>query len=717
MVYNSLAAKESLKTGLAMSLACGIALALGWENPYWACIAVAVVSMPTVGESLNKSALRLGGTLVGGLVGLLSLGLFGQDRFAFTLFMSLYIGWCAYRITVTRSVYFWFISGYVALLIAAAGVGNSSHHAFYTAMLRVQETGLGILVYALVSVFVWPQRCSDDLKLVVRNLVGVEAKTLEHYFSLLRQEDDGERARRWYGMENQLVGQLMRRLDAAETEQYEIHEARHWWRHLLRTSQNLMETMEIWRETFPELRCIDLNAVLPDLPEIERALQARFRHLIALADGAQPQEPSPMVALTINQDRLREMPHLQQAAVLTLQTTVLEIGTLTDRLVTCMRGIKEKRRCRADIPDADVSTVARQADPDSLMAFFRGMASVWISTMVWIFFDPPGHMMLVVFTGIHTLMGVMSPQMPWAKFILANTMGVVIAALLYVFILPQLSGYLELSILFFVLTTLIYYIFWNPRLTMLKFSAIVPFVMLTNIQNHQTYSIITFCGSAMAMLLSLPLAAMASNGVCSLRPEKMFLRLGTRYFRQALALMATFETPKKSGWSTKTTASVLSAMQTSVGKIGGWANGVEYKVLPEHAPQQAVAMVASLNTLTYRFLFFAAAQQERTPSWPAFDAALEAWRVVIQDVLGQWSARAMQQEREDALHRRLARERVRLEKTSEATFEQVTGALTPAQYTRAYRLLGGYRGLYDALVAHAALAAAFDWDAWRESRF
>ncbi|KHK03550.1 FUSC family protein [Desulfovibrio sp. TomC] len=716
MVYHRLAARESIKTGLAMALACGIALALGWENPYWAAIAVAVVSMPTVGESLNKSALRLGGTVVGGLVGLLSLGLFGQDRFAFTLFMSLYVGWCAYRITVTRAVYFWFISGYVALLIAAAGVGSSSHQAFYTAMLRVQETGLGILVYAFVSVFVWPQRCLDDLKLVVRNLVGVEAKTLAQYFTLLRQEEAGDRTASWYAMENQLVGQLARRLDAAEMEQFEIREVRHWWRRLLRTAQDLMEAMEIWRETFPELRRIDLDAVLPDLPEVERSLQARFRQVVALADGGQPQEPLPAPALPIDQDRLRALPHLQQAAVLTLQATVLEIGALTDRLVTCMRGIKEKRPQGADAPDADVSAVGRQADPDSFMAFLRGMAAVWLSTLVWIAFDPPGHMMLVVFTGIHTLMGVMSPQMRWAKFILANTMGVVIAAVLYVFVMPQLSGYMELSVLLFVLTSVIYYVFWDPRLTMLKFSAIVPFIMLTNIQNHQVYNMISYCSSATAMLLSLPLAAMASNGVCSLRPEKMFVRLGSRYFRQALALMATFATPRKSGWPGKTSASVLSAMQASVGKIGGWANGVDYKLLPQQAPQQAVAMVASLNTLTYRFLFFAAAQPERTPSWPAFDAALEAWRAAIEDVLRQWAARPMQQARECALHGRLAQARAQLENASEASFEQIEGAFTPAQYTRAYRLLGGYRGLYDALVAHAALAAAFDWDAWRESR-
>jgi len=717
MNINGLAARESLKTGLAMSLACGAALGLGWENPYWACIAVAVVSMPTVGESLQKSALRLWGTLVGGGVGLLSLGLFAQDRYAFTLAMSLYIGFCAYRTTVSRSVYFWFISGYVALLIAAAGVGNSSHHAFYTAMLRIQETGLGILVYALVSVFVWPQRCSDDLKLVVRNLVGVQAKTLQHYFALLLQEGDADRAASWYGMENQLVGQLARRLDAAEAEQFEIHEMRDWWRSLLGQSRKLMETMEIWRETFPELQQIDLAAALPALPEVRRCLQTRFRHLSALAGGAEPKEPEPTPGLAVDQQRLGQMPHLQQAAVLTLQSSLEQIATTTDALVACMRGIREKRRGGDGLPDAGVLTVARQADMDSLLAFGRGVAAVWLSTLVWIAFDPPGHMMLVVFTGIHTLMGVMSPQMRWAKFFLCNAAGIVIAGILYVFVLPQLSGYMELSILFFVFTTAIYYLFWDSRLTMMKFSAIVPFIMLTNIQNHQTYNFITFCTGSAAMLLSIPLAASASYCIGSLRPEKMFLRVTTRFFRRTATLLAIFGTPDSHAGQQAAAVSVLSAMQICVGKIGGWAHSAAYETMPENTPQQVAAIVASLNTITYRFLSLAEAQAQQTPSWPAFDAALEAWRRAISHALRQWSAGPASRQDACALHGRLAQERVRLEHASEASFEQVSDVLTQAQYIRAYRLLGGYRGLYDALAAHAALAAAFDWNAWSESHF
>ncbi|MGB5716263.1 MAG: FUSC family protein [Gammaproteobacteria bacterium] len=70
-------AKQAIKIALAMSLAYGIALQLGWDNPMWAGFAVAFVSLATVGQSMNKAALRMLGTLIAVGVALLPAG-FGK---------------------------------------------------------------------------------------------------------------------------------------------------------------------------------------------------------------------------------------------------------------------------------------------------------------------------------------------------------------------------------------------------------------------------------------------------------------------------------------------------------------------------------------------------------------------------------------------------------------------------------------------------------------
>ena len=57
--------KEAIKTGLAMAVVYWIAMRLGWMNPYWAAFAVAMISLPTQGQSLHKGVQRMGGTMVG----------------------------------------------------------------------------------------------------------------------------------------------------------------------------------------------------------------------------------------------------------------------------------------------------------------------------------------------------------------------------------------------------------------------------------------------------------------------------------------------------------------------------------------------------------------------------------------------------------------------------------------------------------------------------
>jgi hypothetical protein len=96
MTILSTRSKETIKTGLAMAISYGVALQLGWDNPKWAGIAVAMISLSTAGQSLNKGAMRMLGTLVGLAAALTFLAIFPQDRWLFMVVLSLYVGFCTY---------------------------------------------------------------------------------------------------------------------------------------------------------------------------------------------------------------------------------------------------------------------------------------------------------------------------------------------------------------------------------------------------------------------------------------------------------------------------------------------------------------------------------------------------------------------------------------------------------------------------------------------
>ena len=148
-------AKESIKTALAMTIAFGIALALDWDRPYWAGFAVAFCSLATIGQSLNKAALRMVGTFVAIAAAFTFIALFAQERWAFITSLSLYGAFCTYMMSGSRHAYFWQASWFVCCIICM-DAGPDPVNAFTTGMLRAQETGLGVLVYSLVAIFLWP---------------------------------------------------------------------------------------------------------------------------------------------------------------------------------------------------------------------------------------------------------------------------------------------------------------------------------------------------------------------------------------------------------------------------------------------------------------------------------------------------------------------------------------------------------------------------------
>ena len=90
MVLGSCAARRACGARHGDRLLC-LAVALGWERPAWAGAAVALCSLSTTGESVNKGLLRILGTFLAGSVALLLNALFPQDRWAHLLSATAYI--------------------------------------------------------------------------------------------------------------------------------------------------------------------------------------------------------------------------------------------------------------------------------------------------------------------------------------------------------------------------------------------------------------------------------------------------------------------------------------------------------------------------------------------------------------------------------------------------------------------------------------------------
>ncbi|WP_319582348.1 FUSC family protein [uncultured Pseudodesulfovibrio sp.] len=707
----SLPAREALKAGLAMALTCGVALGLGWDNPSWSCIAVAVVSMPTVGESINRGFHRLMGTVLGGLIALGIAMLFPQDRWMFLLCLSLWVAFAAYRMTVSRYVYVWFIAGYVGTLIAAyIGAGPQGLFNVFTA--RIQETALGIIVYAVISTLIWPQKSSDELNRLLADLLNTQKTIFNRYLDLMCGRGGEETEESLYATETQLAARLGQRLQAAEVEQFEVYETRRWWRQTLELSQELMEILELWRESLGELHDTDVAGLFTNLDDYRAKLLRRL-DLAGLSGEGNLDVIPPETGLDAAPDRLAELPHHARAVVHNVQL-------LMERMERVSRSLAIAVLMRSAAPgpgpapeSAGARGLARLPDEDSLMAVFHTLLAFWLAAFFWIYVDAPGHMMFVVFVSVFCVLALMGQQVDWVKLFAAEAWGAFLGGLLYVFVMPHLSGYFELGTLLFVFTSVLYYVFWHPRMTMLKMASIMPFLLLTGIQNKPSYNFASFANSTTGMLLAIVFTAFAFNFPYPQRPEKMFMRVTKRYFHQAGRFLERFAHPAPPRERQSALRASLDRMQTSAAKIGGWGRSIDYKLMPDNPPERTSALVSCLNSMTYRFRMLADAGLQALPLKDACRTQALEWEAAIGKALEPWTMGRFEVTDVPALRLRLASLEAGLEHAL-TSFPVENG---DEAYAGASRLLGSYRALYRAIITYAETADGIVWNHWRESRF
>ena len=722
MTILSTRTKEAVKTGLAMAISYGIAMQLGWENPKWAGMAAAVISLSTAGQSLNKGAMRMLGTLVALVTSLSFLALFAQDRWLFMVFVSLYLGFCTYMVAGKKRVYFWFVSAFVCLLISVSG-GADSQNAFYTGLTRAQETGLGILVYALVSVFLWPQSSAAKLDGVSRKLFTVQLQLYRVYCGLITGERTGEEYKKLKLQEIQLLGQFGQILMAAQTDTYTVWEVRHQWQRLNSQATALMEALERWRETFIAIRKLDLAELLPNLKAVFDQIDHRLEQIERMLSGKEPIPAPSRTSLKTNREKFRSLTHFQQAAVAVTRAQINDLDHISQSLfddVQDIKGIKpttrESRRTTRPILDPVL-------DPDRLKVAFQVMLTLWISFLVWVYVNPPGHDMFVFFATLMALIAAMAHQSVSIMF-WPFVYGSAVTGILYIFVMPHLSGYTQLGLMIFGVTFGYYYLFWQPQQALIKFAGIGVFIALTSIQNQQTYSFAAIANSAAMIILGCMLAIAVQFILGSPRPEKAFLRLVARFCRHSEFLLSrvALDRDEHRGlvkrWQMVIYRNDLLEIPAKLAVMG---QRFDYKLLSGQTPEQVQTLVNGLQAIAY-WIKELVEVRELPQADLLVAAALEdlrAWRLTAQELLRLWAddpalAALQSAEIRDRLVARISR----LEAQIGETFCNVEeGNLSEGEFENFYRILGAFKGLSESGIEYSQIAQGIDWALWKEARF
>jgi uncharacterized membrane protein YccC len=720
-------AKESIKTALAVTLVYAIALAMDWDRPYWAALAVAVCSLGTLGDSLTKAAHRILGTALALAVSLLILSLTIQDRWWFMVLLSAWLAFCAYRLTGSRVGYAWQVGGFVTAIIAIDASGIPEQ-AFSTAVLRAQETTMGVVVYSLVSIFLWPARSGTQFRAIARERAATQRKLFQACRKLLSTGEGGDDVKQLRTQLLQQQGQFDRLLESASADTPEIGETIGQWRRYQREAAALSEALLRWQQGFAELRPLGLSRLAPGAEAFDDEIERRLVQVERMLDGQAPECAPQAVTLSLASDAMQSLKHFDVAALTVDRSTHGHIESSSRALFDRVADIEGFDRSAADeaaasprAPQQQASSVpAFMLDPDRLWGAVRVLVAVWLAYLAYLFVpDLPAGTLVVSLTASVAMAVAGKPQVPMTLVVWPLLSSLVFAAAIHVLVMWRLETFLGLGLLLFTAVFGICYLFSDPRHMLNRAVGLPIFFVVVSIDNEQTYSFLRIADVGLGALLAVAVLFVSAYVPHQPLADRAFVRFSRRFFRSCAWLVSdafagpTHGETRLRRWKR---AYHRREVATLPAKLPVWGMFIDTKALPGTTPAQVAAVASAVQVLMDRLQALLEARA-RAHALPLLSGELETWRRELERIFRRLSERPDAID-SDALRTALDGFLMRLEdRVREVIGVPDTSQVSPHEGEDFYRLLGAQRSVSEALVDYARAASAIDWEPWREARF
>jgi uncharacterized membrane protein YccC len=705
-------AKEAIKLGLSMVLVYGIAMQMGWENPFWAALTVATASVLSTGQSLGRATMRALGTAVGAVASLAMIALFPQDRWWLFACMSLFLSFCTYMMTGKSYQYFWFLVAMTGMLIMVTAAPITSQSAFTAAVFRTSETALGALVYGLVAVFIWPIPGGGGLNDSAQKLVANQAKLFRCHRDRMSGSGPVADPRPLRTAEAQLLAQVALALSSAEIDSPEVREVRHQWRRFYQQLTALREALDLWPQAFIEIRPLNLPGLLPNLEALYSELDLRFKQIGQMLVNQAPSHSPQVITLAADKSEMQSLTRLQKAAVGVTLVRLNNIECLTRSMFECLADIRGYKRQKPEPHSQKPRRSGPTFDPDRFRPIIIVLATLWVGVFLWIYVNPPGGqgVVLLAVTNalVYALIITIAPYIKALDWLRWWGFGVLLAGLLYFLVMPHLSGFAQLAVLIFAAYFAIYYLFGKPQQLLARMLGAASFAVCLIIDNQQTYSFSRYITFVFMIMGGAAIAAGTKYLLqISTRPEKDYLGLHSRFFQRSKSVMARLEPHWESGKQHWLLSGYLNDLLGLPSKLSTTAKFIDYRKFEQNKPEAVQALTAGMEEIAQKINLLVkdrgSFQGEQLVRQLQED--FRSWRTALEALFRRWAENPVPEPADD-LQERLTKIETRIVQTFAAAGEEQG---SDEAYENFYRLLRSYRGLSEAVIGYARLVHGFKW--------
>ncbi|ELC3155442.1 FUSC family protein [Vibrio harveyi] len=612
--------KFATKVALSLTLAYLIPFAMGWPQASTAATTVMLIaSTGSRRESLAKGTLRVLGTLVGAVIGLLLVGMFAQDRLLYMLSVSVVVSFIFYfRNAYQKDPTLLALTGVMVLMMSNGGDAEGT---FMYGVDRAYMTIFGVVLYTLVGTFLWPTKTEQNLRQLIEQLNQAQ----QALFNAILQNFEQKTA---------LQQDVVTNVEATENDEAPSPTIDELLEKVF-AAQNALEQ----RFATVSVECSDVSAYMKEwqlavhfnkqiTQELSVAAHSHFSHqqdrscinnfdqatqeiqqLFKISQEMWANEGAAYRAqelnIEYNQAALADASHLVKGSALTLGHLLKLMHQSLSRLaesISCIDSVTNNVSFKQELPKQKSKFL--WWDAENFKTAVKTFTTYWVAGLIWIYFNPPGGYSFVTFSTIFMSLLSFVPVHPFMLLILF-TFGFLFAVPSYVFILPGLELGAELGLFIFIYTFIGFYLFKGP---VTIFYMIGLFVL--GLDNNMTYHFGILMTIMTLFYMVVFMIIFAHYFPFSSRPEHLFLTLKERYFRHVGDLFASYHQQSESSFKKLKRSLHLVTLNVSSKKLMVWGSKINHKLFDKTPPETIGAFSKSCNALSNHVNILIAAEQK-----------------------------------------------------------------------------------------------------------
>ena len=498
-------ARVFLSIGIALFLAFMIQL----ESPMSTVTTVLIVANPTVGALVSKSVWRMTGTVIGASLSTAVMAMFVQSAVLYFMALSVFVGLACMTATCLRyfRAYAAVLAGYTIVIVAVPAFIHPEN-IFLSAMMRVSDVALGIVVTAAVFMVTSPRRRQGTMDA----LSGAFRETLRHALvfheglvrpAVIQDVQNAEPAvadgafrtlpQTLYDGRQRLLGQLARlgpAIEYAATDNPDIHAGVRGYRLAVSRMTGLVASYHpYWR---------NLGIANPLSADVHREIRDTLTQILALTESRGWIE-QPQNVLACLENALERLESLERSAISPeAQASVDNTRDILFQLREIVLDLSSPRgahvRVRSGLHVEWMSAIYNG---------LRGMLIAFLACMIWyITYFPTGPMMIMYVVAASSLLStVPSAARASVPMAIGTALSVPACWLCHIVALPRVDGYpmLWLSICACMLPGV--WLQFHPRYGIGAFGYTVFLAMQLMVTNSMVVDDITLINTWLAILM------------------------------------------------------------------------------------------------------------------------------------------------------------------------------------------------------------------------